>query len=53
MSRKSCDFDIIACRDPDDEDDDEPDDPDAWQDHAEDKQTTDDERADFEGWPLV
>lgn len=42
--------------DEDDEDEDievEPDDPDNWVDEAEDKETTDNERADFEEWPVI
>lgn len=30
-----------------------PDDPDMWRDHAEDDETTREERADFEGWPVI
>jgi len=40
--------------DPEDDDTDlDSDDPDNWRSEAEDKQSTDDERADFEGWPAV
>lgn len=48
----------IGFHDPDDEDDEdidvgEPDDPDEWRDEAEDKESTDNERADFYGWPII
>ena len=58
-SKITCDKSGQRPMDPDDEEEEdeedsgEPDDPDNYTDEAEDKETTDNERDDHEGWPVV